>query len=112
MKVTQVTPSIEETIEFSFSAFKKAPTTFGCYIISNFNLEIMYIGKATSLRDRLIKHLDTPEKNKNTNLGKAYWFSFKKSDDEFEISRLEKGWLNDYELNEGALPIFNKIHAG
>ena len=112
MITDKIKPKIENTIEFEFSKLNKAPETYGCYIISNFDNEIMYIGKATSLRNRMAGHLDTPEKNIKTRLGKAYWFSYKMCNDEFEISRLEKGWLNEYELKTGELPIFNKIHAG
>jgi excinuclease UvrABC nuclease subunit len=104
-------PKIEKTIEFDFSSLKKAPQKFGCYIISNFENKIMYIGKATSLKNRFINHLDTKEKNKNTKIGRAYWFSFKICNDEFEIAKIERGWLNQYELKKGKLPIFNKIRA-
>jgi len=112
MIIDKMKPKIEYTIEFEFSKLNNVPETYGCYIISNFNNEIMYIGKATNLRGRMTNHLDTPEKNKKTRLGKAYWFSYKISKNEFEISKLERGWLNDYELKNGELPIFNKIHAG
>lgn len=111
MIVTELIPKIEITVEFNFSNQKKIPTEFGCYVISNFNNEIMYIGKATSLKNRFTNHLDTPEKNINTKMGKAYWFSYKICKNEFEISRLERGWLNEYELKIGELPLFNKIHA-
>ena len=112
MFVKDIKPKIEFTKEFEFSKLNSIPDTYGCYIISNFNEEIMYIGKATSLRNRMTNHLDTPEKNTKTKLGKAYWFSYKLCENEFEISKLEKGWLNEYELKNGELPIFNKIHAG
>ncbi len=111
MRVSDVTPIIEKTVEFEFSKKKKVPSIFGCYIISNFNNEIMYIGKATSLNDRMTSHLESPEKNIKTILGKAYWFSYKTCKNNIEISSLERGWLNQYELNTSSLPIFNKIHA-
>lgn len=111
MIIFELKPKIENTIEFNFLNHKKVPITFGCYVISNFNNEIMYIGKATSLKNRFTNHLDTPEKNKNTKIGKAYWFSYRICKNEFENSKLERGWLNEYELKNGELPIFNKIHA-
>jgi len=111
MTVTELKPKIENTVEFNFLNQKKVPTEFGCYVISNFNNEIMYIGKATSLKNRFTNHLDAPEKNKTTKIGKAYWFSYRICKNEFEISKLERGWLNEYELENGGLPIFNKIHA-
>src|SRR5690606_29437671 len=104
-------PKIEKTLEFEYFNQKKIPINFGCYIISNFNNEIMYIGKATSLRNRFTNHLETEEKISQTSLGKAYWFSFRKCKDSFEIAKMERGWLNDYVLNKGELPMFNKISA-
>lgn len=111
MRIDKLSPKIENTIEFEFSNQKKIPIVFGCYVISNFTNEIMYIGKATSLKNRFTNHLDTPEKNIKTKIGKAYWFSYRICKNEFEISNLERGWLNEYELKNGDLPIFNKIHA-
>lgn len=105
-------PTIEKTVEFEYSNQKNIPETYGCYVISNFNNEIMYIGKATSLRNRFTDHIENTEKNRSTVLGKAYWFSFRICLNEFDIAKLEKGWLNAFELKEGKLPIFNKIHAG
>jgi excinuclease UvrABC nuclease subunit len=111
MTIDKLSPKIESTFEFEFSNLKKVPIVFGCYVISNFNNEIMYIGKATNLKNRFTNHLDTPEKNIKTKIGKSYWFSYRICKNEFEISKLERGWLNEYQLKKGDLPIFNKIHA-
>ena len=112
MNVNELNPKVENIIEFEYKSLKKLPINYGCYVISNFNYEIMYIGKATNLKNRFQNHLDTPEKNVKTILGKAYWFSYKICENEFEIAKLERGWLNQHELKEGKLPILNKIHAG
>lgn len=112
MKIEKLKPKTEKILEFSYSKQKHVPNSFGCYVISNFNHEILYIGKATSLRNRFTNHLETKEKNKLTPIGKSYWFSYRECSDQFEISRLERGWLNSYELEVGELPYFNKIHAG
>lgn len=111
MTFNSLKPKIETTVEFEYSKQKIIPQSFGCYIISNFNNEIMYIGKATSLKNRFTNHLETEEKISKTYLGKAYWFSFRECKDAFEIAKLERGWLNEYVLNKGELPIFNKISA-
>ena len=111
MQIKCLKPLIEVTLEFKLSNYKKVPTTFGCYVISNFNYEIMYIGKASNIQLRFFNHLETFEKTQLTEIGAAYWFSFKPCKNEFEISRLERGWLNDFILKEGKKPIFNKINA-
>lgn len=111
MKVQNLKLSIDKTLEFDYSNQNFIPEEYGCYLISNFNNEIMYIGKASSLKVRFTNHLETPEKNKLTKLGRAYWFSYKLCKDENEIARLERSWLNTYELEHGTLPIFNNLHA-
>jgi excinuclease UvrABC nuclease subunit len=112
MKTSDLTPPVDATVEFDLSKNKKIPSQTGCYIISNFEQEILYIGKAINLRSRFLQHLDSPEKTNQTPLGKPYWFSYALRNDEFEISKLERGWLNHFELQLGGLPILNKIHAG
>lgn len=112
MKTSELIPAVDATIEFDFSKHKKIPNLSGCYAISNFENEILYIGKAINLRNRFVQHLESTEKTKMTVFGKPYWFSFALRKDEFEISKLEKGWLNHYELQHGGLPVLNKIHAG
>lgn len=112
MKTEKLVPLIEKTVEFDFSRQKLIPETFGCYAISNFESEIIYIGKAVNLKQRFGQHLDNSEKTGMTKLGRAYWFSFRLCVDEYEISRLERGWLNHFELNMAELPLLNKIHAG
>ncbi|KXO01265.1 hypothetical protein LS48_02025 [Aequorivita aquimaris] len=111
MLIENLNPKIDITLEFKLSNYKKIPTSFGCYVISNFNFEIMYVGKASSIQLRFLNHLDSQEKLSLTPLGKAYWFSFKNCQNEYEISKLERGWLNSYSLEHGAKPIFNKINA-
>ena len=112
MKTSNLTPVVEATMEFDLSKYKKIPSQTGCYAISNFENEILYIGKAKNLRNRFLQHLESPKKTNQTPFGKPYWFSYTLRNDEFELSRLEKGWLNHFELHNGGLPILNKIHAG
>lgn len=112
MNFKTLRPEIEFTTEFDYSKVKRISTLSGCYVLSNFDNEILYIGKAINLQQRFKQHLEDAEKTCQTELGKVYWFSFKKCVDEYEISRLERGWLNNYELEEAGLPLLNKIHAG
>ncbi len=112
MIINDLNPRIEETEEFDYSKYKRIPQKPGCYVISNFEQVILYIGKTINLQNRFLQHLDSPEKTKLTILGKAYWFSYSLRNDEFGISKLERGWVNHFELHNGELPILNKIHAG
>ena len=112
MIISDLIPTIEKTEEFDYSKYKRIPKLSGCYVISNFEFIILYIGKAVNLQNRYLQHLDTPEKTSLTRFGKAFWFSYTLKKDEFEISKLERGWLNHFELEHGELPLLNKIHAG
>lgn len=112
MIINELNPKIEFSEEFDFSKFKRIPKQTGCYVISNFDYQILYIGKAKNLQNRYVQHLNSTEKTSLTKYGKAYWFSYSLRNDEFEISKLERGWLNHYELKNGELPILNRIHAG
>lgn len=112
MITKELIPPVNCTIEFDYTKHLIIPQEYGCYVISNFNEEIMYIGKAINLHRRFSQHIEDKSKNGTTNLGKPYWFSFRTCSNEFEISKLERGWLNHYELITGNLPFLNKIHAG
>jgi excinuclease UvrABC nuclease subunit len=111
MRISQLIPTIEVKQEFEYSKQNRIPNEYGCYVITNFTLGIMYIGKATSLLQRFINHLENIEKNRQTQLGRAYWFCYTKCKNEFEIAKMERGWLNQFQLEEGELPVFNKIRA-
>lgn len=111
MNLKFLNPQIENCIEFNYSKAKYVPIFCGCYVLSNFNNDILYIGKTNNLQQRFKQHLENFEKVKLTKIGRAYWFSYKKCTDEHGLAKLERGWLNNYELEEASLPLLNKIHA-
>ncbi|MCK5062190.1 GIY-YIG nuclease family protein [Candidatus Parcubacteria bacterium] len=112
MNLKFLNPQIEYHIEFNYAKAKYVPIFCGCYVLSNYNNDILYIGKTNNLQRRFKQHLEDFEKVSLTRDGIAYWFSHRRCVDEYELSRLERGWLNHYELGESSLPLLNKIHAG
>jgi len=111
MKVTQLSPPPTQKIEFSFIGSKSVSAKMGTYAICNFHDEVMYVGLAIDLNRRIKEHLDSKEKTSVSEKGKAYWFYYLVLEHERDINRTERGWLNQSELEDGDLPIFNKIRS-
>jgi predicted GIY-YIG superfamily endonuclease len=111
MKYSELIPKAETQSVFDILHIRQMPEMSGCYILTNFHGEIIYIGLAKNLRKRVLQHLENPEKNTITKSGKIYYIYYKVLDNELKINQLERGWLNEYELVHGGLPPLNKIHS-
>ena len=111
MKVSELNPKVIDKTEFQLSKVKFVPSKIGCYVITNFQHEIMYIGQTVNLKNRIKKHLENTEKTKLTPIGKAYYFYYKTIEKEKDLNKLERGWLNEYELKEGQIPILNSVRG-
>lgn len=111
MKITELYPEVTSKTEFHLSKVKFVPEVYGCYVITNFFNDILYIGLTNNLKTRIKQHLDNPHKTKLTELGVAHYFYYKAVDNESELTKLERGWFNHYELTEGKLPILNSVHS-
>ena len=114
MKITQLQPTPNCRVSFRRSEHQKVSTAPGCYVLTTFQDDILYIGQADRtdkcLNQRFLEHLDNPEKTLPTAEGKAIWFYFL----EYESNRigvLENTWLQTFETTEGHLPILNKIRS-
>lgn len=111
MKVLELNPKPKNKIEFQFNKLKFIPNEFGCYVLTNFLGDILYIGLTNNLKVRYKQHLDTPKKVSMTELGVAYYFYYLILNDEAKLNKLERGWMNHFELLEGKLPILNSVHS-
>jgi len=110
MKISELKPQPDGKTNFKLSQYNFIPTFSGCYVLTTFNDDILYIGQAVNLRRRFEQHLKNPEKTLPTETGKAISFFFL-SWNKNEIGKLERTWLNIYENKHGTLPILNKIHS-
>lgn len=110
MNVSQLVPVPAKQIVFTLASVKHLPTVAGCYVLTNLQGEILYVGLTVNLLHRFKQHRDTPEKCQPTTLGRAHWFYFITAD-ETEINSIERGWQNQYSAVHGALPILNKIDS-
>jgi excinuclease UvrABC nuclease subunit len=111
MKTDVLVPPPDNRIEFSYQKVKFVPAKGGCYVLTNYFNDIVYIGLATNLNRRMQDHLDNKEKTQSTAKGIAYWFHYRLVDDPNRLNSIERGWLNQYELNYGDLPVLNKMHS-
>ena len=110
MKIDELIPFPTEKVQFKLSSFKLVPHLDGCYILTTFDNDILYIGLATDLNNRFKQHLDNPEKTNPTIEGKAIWFYFLSFDPK-NLPKLERTWLNQFSDIHGKLPILNKVYS-
>jgi excinuclease UvrABC nuclease subunit len=111
MKTEVLVPPPDNRIEFSYQKVKFVPAKAGCYALTNFFNDIVYIGLATNLNRRVRDHLANKEKIRTTAKGIAYWFHYRLVENANRLNSVERGWLNQYELNYGELPVLNKAHS-
>lgn len=109
MKVSILRPKCSNEMEFSEASVLDIPMLPGCYVLSNWPKDILYIGQAKSLRSRIYSHLADIAKTSMTAMGRVFWVHYALCD-ELLLSRLERGWIQQHENREGKLPILNKIH--
>lgn len=110
MKIDELTPKPTDKVQFKLAFFKAVPQENGCYVLTTFDNDILYIGLATNLNNRFKQHLDNPEKTNPTLEGKAIWFHFMTFDPK-NLSKLERTWLNQFSSKHGRLPILNKVNS-
>ena len=108
MKLALLYPSPATSESFRRSREKFLPSLPGCYVLTTFEQDVLYIGLTLNLRRRINEHLDSSEKTELTAHGRAvlvHWIGTA------EINKVERTWLNIYLLNEGRLPILNNVYS-
>ena len=110
MRIEQLSPKPDNKVQFKLSFYKNVPKISGCYVLSTFENDILYIGFSDNLNNRFQQHLDNSEKTRPTLNGKAVWFYYIEYDIT-NLPKLERTWINQFEAIQGELPILNKIHS-
>lgn len=111
MKVSELSPKAESKLEFHLQKIKFFPTNGGCYVLTNFFQDVMYIGQSHNILTRIKQHLDNIKKTSLTELGVVYYVYYRIIDDVNKLNKLERGWLNHFELVEGNIPLLNSVRA-
>ncbi len=110
MKITSIEPRPDKRVLFKLSSYKTVPKASGCYVLTTFGDEVLYIGLALNLNTRFNQHLENHEKINVTAEGKAVWFYYFLYDSK-NLQKLERTWLNQFVNFNGRLPILNKINS-
>ena len=110
MKLEELSPLPKDKVHFKLASFKSVPKEAGCYVLTTFDNDILYIGLSKNLNDRFKQHLDNPEKTNPTKEGKAIWFYFTTYAPE-NLPTLERTWINHFVAMHGRLPILNKVNS-
>ena len=110
MNIEELIPLPKNKVRFNLASFKLAPKEAGCYVITTFGNDILYIGLAINLNSRFIQHLDNPKKTKPTIEGKAIWFYYLAYDQK-NLPKLERSWLNQFSAKHGKRPVLNKADS-
>lgn len=110
MKVSSlIPPPRARGVLFDYSQLHLVPDSSGCYVLSNHQEDVLYIGQAISLRNRIGQHLKSPDKTAVTRLGAAFWVHYLEAE-EFQLDSIESGWNQLHQNLEGIRPIHNKIN--
>lgn len=110
MKLENISPIPQSKVTFKLASFKSVPKKSGCYILTTFDTDILYIGLSDNLYVRFQQHLNSLEKTKPTKEGKAVWFYFT-SYDPNNLPKLERTWIAQFQAMHGQLPVLNKISS-
>lgn len=110
MKIDELSPQPTDKVHFRLSSFKSVPKETGCYVLTTFDEEILYIGLSDNLFNRFQQHLGNLEKTNPTKEGKAVWFFFTIYNPK-NLPKLERTWINHFSARHGRLPILNKVNS-
>ncbi|MGQ0553917.1 MAG: GIY-YIG nuclease family protein [Planctomycetota bacterium] len=108
MKLDLLVPIPLASEPFRRSREKFLPATPGCYALTTFEREVLYIGLTVNLRRRVREHLDSAEKTAVTAHGRAVFIHWTETT---EINKVERTWLNIHLLNAGCFPILNSVYS-
>lgn len=110
MIVDKLIPIPKNKVRFKLSFQKFVPKEAGCYVLTTFDFQILYIGLSDNLFNRFKQHLDNPEKTLPTKEGKAIWFYYEIYDSK-NLPKLERSWLNQFESEHGQRTVLNKVNS-
>lgn len=108
MKVGLLVPAPSDSESFRRDRERYIPRRSGCYALTTFELDVLYVGLSTNLRVRFSQHLDSSAKVSLTPMGRAVLFHWLERTD---LNRVERSWLAIHVQEEGVRPILNKMDS-
>jgi hypothetical protein len=108
MNISELVPQPSHCEAFRRNRERFVPDRPGCYVLTTFDKTVIYVGLATSLRQRMDNHLEDPIKTAETKFGRAIWFHWIETSD---IEKIERTWMNIHIQCEGSLPPLNRVYS-
>ncbi len=110
MKIGALSPQPVKKESFKRNRENFVPAVPGCYALTNFSKDVLYIGLTINLRRRFNDHLDNPKKTAETINGRAIFFFWLEAPDP-HINKIERTWLGTHIEQEKTMPILNKVFS-
>ena len=110
MKVHEIRPIVEHGTVFDLYSLSRIRDCTGCYCLTNAGRDILYIGQAFSVQQRLLQHFDSDKREALTPQGRVSQVWWRETSTA-ELNALERGWQEMYRLLNGKLPPLNAISA-
>jgi len=110
MRIESLIPVPKARVHFSLAFYKSVPKESGCYVLTNLDGDILYIGLSVNLFTRFQQHLDNQEKTGPTLGGKSFWFYFMHFD-KTNLEKLERTWMKQFTGEHGRRPMLNKVDS-
>lgn len=108
MKLDMLVPQPINHETFKRNRERFVPEESGCYVLTTFSHDVLYVGLAKNLRSRMNNHLDNEQKTVPTIIGRATYFYWLECQ---EIEKIERTWMNIHVQHEGMLPPLNKAYS-
>jgi GIY-YIG catalytic domain len=108
VNITALLPEPLRSENFRRNRERFIPGGPGCYVLTNFSKQVMYVGLARNLRRRFCQHLDSKQKTAATERGRAVLFWWVETED---LNKIERTWMNIHIQHEGTLPLLNGAYS-
>jgi len=108
MKIDALSPLPIASEPFRWDRQKFVPSAAGCYVLTTFSGDILYVGLAIDIQRRMGQHLETPAKRAPTPQGRAVTFHWLLCSD---LEKVERTWMNIHIEHEGRLPYLNGAYS-
>jgi predicted GIY-YIG superfamily endonuclease len=108
--VADLVPPVEHRTAFDLYVLGRIADCSGCYCLTNAGGDVLYVGQAVSVRQRLLQHFDSEKRTAWTAKGRvsvAWW----RIEQVARLSALERGWLESVRLRDGQFPALNRVSA-
>ena len=110
MKASELCPAVKKQVVFALASIGVVPDVPGCYALTAFSGEIVYIGQSRNLNRRFAEHCEDPDKRTMTPFGVVQFMYFRLCDVS-DLDHLEARWTNQFAMRSGgALPYLGRVN--